>query len=973
MYSRNSIVSFLDVKCYLLTLTFVLTVGFQGCCQIFLRYDKKEGLSNSIVEHINQDRKTGMLLISTRGGGLAKFNGVTFENLVVRKGLSNNNVMSTLADTLGNIWIGTDHGLTLFSHGTYRIFLPTISVKHMALLNTTLYFAPFDSPGVGHIDRQGNMTFLNSLQNERVISLIADEYHQIIWVLSDSGNLHWIQNGTVHTSKAKLKGISSLYVDPRTSKLFVGATDGVFLYDQSTSEFRLLSQEVQNVSQLIHTSQNSLWVISKKKLSRIDENGIKKTFGLQDHFSDAEVSSIFEDLEGNIWVGTLNDGFYKYVDLPFEKIGNKEIEDTDIIALSRLGKEIVLLTPTNLLTYDTEKKILRHLDYGIEHKPVALATNQSGMIWIGTRANGLYQYQFGERTIHYSMNHGLSSDSISCLYYSDSTLWIGTMQGLHTLSSGKIHNTSEEIKEIKNIQQHKGDIQIASSTGIFAFANEKWSQIYYDSLIMPKAYWQGFLDRNSNLWIGTRTTGLIRVDLQSSKQQEINSDKGLSSDFITTMNEDIFGNMVIGTSSGINIISRDQSNTIYDIENFSRFELPLLTNIFVRYRATLPVEDGFWIGTSSGLYKLRSLKRQNIPPKLRITGGWLLSSKGFTRKTISIADDNPTVSYEDRNVVLFYEGVNLTNPTNISYKCRLIGYDDNWSVVDRKEIRYIDLAPGKYSFEVIAANSDGVWNEKPERFTFTVATPFWLRWDFIISSILFLGFILYRTQSWITQRKTKEVLTLEKVRQEQASSIRRDIARDFHDNLGNKLAGIRFYSNLVNSKIEGQKELKELVSYIERNANLLYEGTRDFIWSIDPDNDELMEVYAYVKDFGEGFFDRTDITFRSSSEAFGDSKIILPSGWSKQIVLIFKEAMTNTLKHAEATQATFRLRKVPHGFMFYYSDNGIGFSDIPSTKNFGLKNIHERASTIGAQLTLITKKNEGMEMSLVINPDKQTA
>src|SRR5690606_28132143 len=115
------------------------------------------------------------------------------------------------------------------------------------------------------------------------------------------------------------------------------------------------------------------------------------------------------------------------------------------------------------------------------------------------------------------------------------------------------------------------------------------------------------------------------------------------------------------------------------------------------------------------------------------------------------------------------------------------------------------------------------------------------------------------------KQRIGRAVVMERIRQREQEAVRKEIARDFHDEMGNQLTRIINYISLLklngsangngNGYINGHgKSSSDLYTKVEDSAKYLYSGTRDFIWSIDPVNDELSKLFLYVRDFGEKLF-----------------------------------------------------------------------------------------------------------------------
>lgn len=208
----------------------------------------------------------------------------------------------------------------------------------------------------------------------------------------------------------------------------------------------------------------------------------------------------------------------------------------------------------------------------------------------------------------------------------------------------------------------------------------------------------------------------------------------------------------------------------------------------------------------------------------------------------------------------------------------------------------------------------------------------------------------------VTQQKIEDLNELVEKRTEENLSLRNDIARDFHDVMGNKLASISSLSQMLQMKIQSKEgEMIEELMRINRLSKEVYEGTKDFIWALNIQQNNLFYVYLYIKDFAGQLFQSSNIEFISYPAEDHLEKIELTPFVSSQLTLILKEALTNALVHSHASSVSFEIRETQDLIEFILSDDGIGF-DIHQLKRVnGLDNMKVRAKKIGAELTISSK------------------
>lgn len=211
-----------------------------------------------------------------------------------------------------------------------------------------------------------------------------------------------------------------------------------------------------------------------------------------------------------------------------------------------------------------------------------------------------------------------------------------------------------------------------------------------------------------------------------------------------------------------------------------------------------------------------------------------------------------------------------------------------------------------------------------------------------------------RKQNKILQLAIDKQLQLE----QELSTVRDNIAQDFHDDLGNKLARISLLSNMVNNEIKTKDEnVKAKVKQITEDANTLFIGTKDFIFSLKSNSDYVEELVIYLSDFGENFFNKTTVKFKVFKSISKNDK--LPYYWSKQLIYIFKEALTNVLKHAQASEVKLSFTYLEHKLVIECSDNGKGMTENEFQSSNGLMNMKNRAKKIGGNLYISSTIGKG--------------
>lgn len=231
----------------------------------------------------------------------------------------------------------------------------------------------------------------------------------------------------------------------------------------------------------------------------------------------------------------------------------------------------------------------------------------------------------------------------------------------------------------------------------------------------------------------------------------------------------------------------------------------------------------------------------------------------------------------------------------------------------------------------------------------------------VLITVAILVFLWFKQQQLRKERELNQKLqvsiTKRAILERQVTKARENIAQDFHDEMGNKLARINLLSNLLQDELQHTTKAKSKIEQITDDAKALYFGTRDFIFSLKSNSDCLDEVVTYLSDFGEDYFSKSEVRFVLKQEI--ETNVKLPFYWSKQLVFIFKEAMTNTMKHAKCTTAHLSFYYKNRELTIVFEDNGVGIPEQKLKSTNGLHNMRQRAKKIQGELIIASEEAQG--------------
>lgn len=949
-------------------------------------YTAIDGLPQSQVTTIVED-DYGYLWMATSGGGLARFDGQEFKVYTTLDGLLSNIISYLTIDREKNLWIVHPRGITRFDGVNFKKFQASAELSKLKMVRRAYVFQDTvfitSAPGVlGKIYKDSVYYWSKEYEAGKAINRVHQAANgSLCFFMSDGSITFKTPSGAVP--------VGSL---PRGSKVYsiynYGDDVRVILYSDKDQSFityainpshrglKEIQSEIKQRVLFFDEATKVYWLQGEQGLLTLREGESTPDLILED----ADVNQVCGDKEGNFWLATNGSGLYKYFHQDFSKCSSENmrgvmsiLKDSDRASwIGTMQKGLWKIRNGKVSSYvDKVESFRNHIN--------CIAESPDGTVWIGS-AGGLGKYDKTKDEFKwFTPEDGLSGYSVFNICFDEKgNLWVGTPVGLnyfdgttfkqYKTEQGLLINTvnatcySKELKTLF-IGNEFGVNTITNGNvkrlAIQGFENTTINSIqpYQDSLLL----------------FGSGGAGFAVYNPKTTRIKFINTHDGLTSDFIYFIAADDQNRLWVGSEKGISkLILNDRFEII---ENLHFDHDNGLEGVETNQNAFSLSEKGNLFGLIDGLYEFNELKRAEHHAPLHLTnvelfygeesaGNYADSLMGFFKLPYK-----PVLPADKNHITFSFNRVDKRYPKSVRFKYSLKNYDKGWSIPSaNKQVTYSNLPPGNYEFQVMATNSVGSWSDVQLRYPFTIKAPFYQTATFIMISILMLlGLIIFIAYLRVRQRVEK-AMTLERIRVREQESLRKEIARDFHDEMGNQLTRIINYVSLLklngngNSNGNGAATHTDLYTKVENSAKYLYNGTRDFIWAIDPVNDELSKLFIHIRDFGEKLFEEKEIQFRALNGV--KEKIRLPYGFSRQVNLIFKEAMTNAFKYSLAQNATLSLQRIGNGYEFFFEDDGTGFNTSDVEKMNGLKNIRERADKIQAVLRIRSKEGSGTKISL---------
>jgi signal transduction histidine kinase len=204
-----------------------------------------------------------------------------------------------------------------------------------------------------------------------------------------------------------------------------------------------------------------------------------------------------------------------------------------------------------------------------------------------------------------------------------------------------------------------------------------------------------------------------------------------------------------------------------------------------------------------------------------------------------------------------------------------------------------------------------------------------------------------------------------KQRTHQLNNMRQVMAADFHDETGNMLSAITRQAALLRLKLHDNEAAWPIAESITKNSNDLYARSKDFLWNLNHNSDDPLELFNYLTAHGQLFYNQFDIAF--SSVIKGEIRPLqqLDAFAALNLIFILKEAMTNVMKHANAGEVTIEMCYRDNKVVYALQDNGRWKQQDETQAHYGLTNIERRCEKNNFGF-LLSKQAEGTRLEITV-------
>jgi ligand-binding sensor domain-containing protein/signal transduction histidine kinase len=1010
-------------------------------------YTTDDGLAHNDVRRIVRDSR-GFLWFCT-AEGLSRFDGYTFRNFGLEQGLPHASINDLIETADGHFWIATGGGLVRFDpKGTpdRRV----VSVNEVGASTPMFAVVPHDGPPRARattVVRQGrdSTLWVGTLEglyrlvnaNARLsleaieIGLPADpEGREINDVLEDATGSLWIAapsglyrrwpDGTAarYTEEHGLphRYMHELFRD-RRGQLWGGTRlAGFFRFHADhtgrapTVDLAFTFPELPTtwVSQLYETDDGRLWVASVRGLAELIADGDRhqvRAYGPPNGMTDHNITTIAEDLGGNLWLGTASSGAMKFTRGGFRTFGRQDgIVNLAAVFDDRSGHVCFranLLGDAERTVFEGAKVDLLQNDPYIFHTRLGCFDGQrfdwfnpaginqltwgwvmehltlqarNGEWWIGT-GRGLYRYPSSGRLNELRTarpvaiyTEGLASAQVFKIFEdSRGRIWTSTfgpalgrtgpvVNGLARLEPGDAQfrdiTHSPGLPSFRDDrprafgEDRAGNVWMGFNEGVVRHDNRGFRWFTERDGLSAGAVREVHLDRAGRLWLATAHGGLVRVDNPSSERPTfaaVTTAQGLSSNRVEVIVEDVYGRLYVGSTNGI-----DRFNPATGaVKHFSVADGLTPGTLLAAFRD----RDGvLWFGMSNGLAKLvPEPEKASAAPVIVITGlrvggdSRLVSALG--EREMRLSDLAPSQNQVQVDFVAL--GFGLADVLRYQYRFDATGAE--WSAPSElRTVNYASLSPGRYRFAVRAVNADGIASTEPAMLSFRILPPMWQRWWFLASGALLVGIVVHRLYRYRVARLLE------------IANMRAHIATDLHDDIGANLTRIALLSEVA-KQTPGDGPLMSIARIARESVGSM----SDIVWAINPNRESLLDLTRRMRQHAEEVFTLREIALRFNVPDAPDT-VKLGMDLRRDLLLVFKEAVNNAARHSQCTLVEIDLQKQDSRLILTVADNGKGFDPSAESAGQGVVSMRRRAERLRATITITPPPSGGTAVRLDI-------
>lgn len=968
-----------EFKCLILLILLakIFKLNSQQIPVKYEQYTVKSGLLSQTVYNAIEDNE-GFLWVCTNLG-LCKFDGYNFENCRTADHLRENETLDLIEDSKGRIWVIPFYGnLSFWQKNKYynpqntpllrKINTGLGGVRIVENAKGNLYLLMVNRPNIViEIDPSNQINerdySAELAPREEIISTFISKQGSLLIVTSNGRIFNWEEKGKVYAKK-DFTHCHILQAGSHDNSLFFIDAKGLNeLSDTSvtclipanhlkeTTFFRHIRKDPSGNIWISHARLNTLLYL--KTATGYTQEPVNMLKGIP--------ASVCFDRQDNVWLCSGTDGLIR---IPKVALNQMSINANQLIMHENILSAYCQKNGTYWLGYENgyvskiKEGVSTHINVNrgtrSYNRVLDLAEDLAGNIYVATDEGGARIKPFTNHVEFFKNNEAYSETGKGLFKDNNGNVIFSFAFGLGTFSeiktNPKINPALITQRQFSHFAARNGDLYYSTSEGVKIVRNNKIVCLAeYDKRLNARI--NCFAEtHDGTIILSTYSDGIIA--LKNDKiTATLSVNEGLAGVLCTKMlkQNDTF---YVATSNGISVFwaGNGKLKGLRNITVYEGLVSGSVNSLFIR-------EGYLYACTPKGIsvVLLKAASPQKTPPpKLSIL---MFSINGKNYNPDSIIN----LKYSNYHFQLSFVAANLSLNNEIIYRYKIRENQDSWIQTQLNRIDFSNLSPGNYHIEVQARYKNSDWSSI-KAVNFVIKPPFYASWWFVSLSFLVFWLILFFIIKYIVERKYKEKLQELNMKQ-LLENERSRIASDLHDDIGAEVTNIMILSKLS----KGRSERELFIDKLEKSANELVHKVNEVVWALNVQNDTLLDMLSYIKDFSEELLANTGIRYQINDVPGDLENKPVGAVLRRNTFLVVKECLNNVIKHSKATQVSVSIFKNEEYLHLNISDNGIGFSEGNSKKQGnGLKNMYKRMKETGGMLEIKSIPGQGTDVLIKI-------
>lgn len=723
----------------------------------------QNGLAGDNVYCALQDDK-GYIWFGTETG-VSRYNGRSFENFYMSDGLADNEIFRIDQDSQGRIWFSAFNGQMSYYHQG-QFFNKSNSSLVAAIKFKDYYINLFEDSkgnlwlttktGLAMIRKDGTVKNTKDFDKNGLQRMSAFmEKEGVVWAGLDANRRGYrfsVRKDTQSATPMVLGEDFSAFID--SNPIYLTSTN----QRQASSYLNAFLDEENKVFHAISKIHNypdeELWACTFRGATKIDKAKKSSTIFLEGK----QVSHVLRDREGGYWFTTLGDGVFFVPSLEKGAVTNVNDQPIGNVTALYMEGDVLWFGGNNAVIGRTgeqgNKRWNMSSKYGRSRvKRIVPIKNSEDLLFVAEEAMILKK---GHE------NFSRLAGSVKTVQpWADSLLVVGTTHMIYvldleaTLKKFKAEHIQDDNAAAPNFRQlskmlqiegkgavidmeeYQGGVLVSTALGLYFLDN----RLNFSKLSAPpimNAVINDIKALNDSSYL-LATSGYGTFLFKDGQSIAFSTETGMSSDInrkVFAQNDSTFW---IATNAGINRVTYQEND--WHISSIKSTDGLLSEDV-----NDLIIHGDYLIAATS-----KGISRINIPDWQSPKTPPLVSMNALLVDDSPWSDQSREIEHGVKNITVNFDGLHFQSLDRISYKYRLLGFDDTWRLTSQNSLSFGNLKSGEYTFQVKAISAFGD-ESKPDERSFVIATPFWMTWWFMSMAALVILLTLAGVINMILRR-----------------------------------------------------------------------------------------------------------------------------------------------------------------------------------------------------------------------------